>query len=91
MYTIKQMGLSIRKIAEALDRLPSTISRELRRKGKFKRPAETRGRFNIGKTIKKRPKEVQESLELLNNRPRKYINYKTPNEYFNQCLLECCT
>ncbi len=31
---------------------------QLRRKGKFKRPAETRGRFNIGKTIKKRPKEV---------------------------------
>ncbi|MDE5888925.1 MAG: IS30 family transposase [Bacilli bacterium] len=31
---------------------------KLRRKGKFKRPAETRGRFNIGKTIKKRPKEV---------------------------------
>lgn len=32
--------------------------KKLRRKGKFKRPAETRGRFNIGKTIKKRPKEV---------------------------------
>lgn len=31
---------------------------QLRRKGKFKRPQETRGRFNIGKTIKKRPKEV---------------------------------
>lgn len=31
---------------------------KLRRKGKFKRPAETRGRFNIGKTIKKRPKEI---------------------------------
>ena len=31
---------------------------KLRRKGKFKRPAETRGKFNIGKTIKKRPKEV---------------------------------
>jgi len=31
---------------------------KLRRKGKFKRPQETRGRFNIGKTIKKRPKEV---------------------------------
>lgn len=31
---------------------------KLRRKGKFKRPAETRGRFNIGKPIKKRPKEV---------------------------------
>lgn len=30
----------------------------LRRKGNFKRPAETRGKFNIGKTIKKRPKEV---------------------------------
>ena len=31
---------------------------KLRRKGKFKRPAETRGRFNIGKRISKRPKEV---------------------------------
>lgn len=31
---------------------------KLRRKGKFKRPAETRGKFNIGKTIKKRPNEV---------------------------------
>jgi IS30 family transposase len=36
-------------------------------------------------------KEVQENLELLNNRPRKCINYKTPNEYFNECLLNCCT
>lgn len=32
--------------------------KKLRRKGNFKRPAETRGKFNIGKTIKKRPKEV---------------------------------
>lgn len=31
---------------------------KLRRKGKFKRPQETRGRFNIGKRIKMRPKEV---------------------------------
>lgn len=31
---------------------------KLRRKGNFKRPAETRGKFNIGKTIKKRPNEV---------------------------------
>lgn len=31
---------------------------KLRRKGKFKRPQETRGRFNIGETIKKRRKEV---------------------------------
>jgi len=29
VYQIKQMGLSIRKIATALDRSPSTISREL--------------------------------------------------------------
>lgn len=36
-------------------------------------------------------KEVQETLELLNNRPRKCINYKTPNELFNECLLNCCT
>lgn len=32
--------------------------KRLRRKGNFKRPQEKRGRFNIGKTIKKRPKEV---------------------------------
>jgi IS30 family transposase len=31
---------------------------KLRRKGKFFRPQEKRGRFNIGKTIKSRPKEV---------------------------------
>ena len=30
----------------------------LRRKGKFKTTTETRGKFNIGKTIKKRPKDV---------------------------------
>lgn len=38
--------------------IPKTNITHLRRKGKFKRPAETRGKFNIGKTIKKRPKEV---------------------------------
>lgn len=38
--------------------IPKTNIEQLRRKGKFKRPAETRGKFNIGKTIKKRPKEV---------------------------------
>lgn len=37
---------------------------KLRRKGKFKRPAETRGRFNIGKTIQKRPKEIYKRNEL---------------------------
>lgn len=36
-------------------------------------------------------KEVQETLELLNNRPRKCINYKTPKELFNECLINCCT
>lgn len=36
-------------------------------------------------------KEVQQVLELLNNRPRKCINYKTPNELFNEYLLDCCT
>lgn len=38
--------------------------KQLRRKGKFKRPAETRGKFNIGKTIKKRPKSVYKRNEL---------------------------
>lgn len=38
--------------------IPKIKIEHLRRKGKFKRPAETRGRFNLGKTIKKRPKEV---------------------------------
>ena len=36
-------------------------------------------------------KEVQDVLKLLNNRPRKYIDYKTPQELFNECLCECCT
>ena len=38
--------------------IPKVSIIHLRRKGSFKRPAETRGRFNLGKTIKKRPKEV---------------------------------
>lgn len=36
-------------------------------------------------------KEVQKTIELLNNRPKKCINYKTPNEVFNEHLLKCCT
>lgn len=36
-------------------------------------------------------KEVQETLELLNGRPRKCIHYKTPVEYFTECLIKCCT
>ncbi len=38
--------------------IPKTNIEHLRRRGKFKRPTETRGRFNLGKTIKKRPREV---------------------------------
>ncbi|MDE8039263.1 IS30 family transposase [Erysipelothrix rhusiopathiae] len=38
--------------------------KKLRRKGKFKRPQETRGRFNIGKTINKRPKSVYKREEI---------------------------
>lgn len=38
--------------------------KKLRRKGRFKRPQETRGRFNIGKTIKKRPKHVHKRKEI---------------------------
>lgn len=43
-----------------------TITMEkLRRKGQFKRPAETRGKFNDGgRTIKKRPKEVYKRQEI---------------------------
>ena len=38
---------------------------KLRRKGKFKRPAETRGKFNDGgRKIKKRPKEVHKRKEI---------------------------
>ena len=44
--------------------------------------------MDLSKTTEK---EVQKNLELLNNRPRKCIDYKTPNEYFNECLLKCCT
>lgn len=39
--------------------------KKLRRKGKFKRPAETRGKFNDGgRSIKKRPKEVYKRKEI---------------------------
>lgn len=38
--------------------------KKLRRKGAFKRPQETRGRFNVGKTISKRPKSVYKREEI---------------------------
>lgn len=46
-------------------RLGKITMEKLRRKGKFKRPAETRGKFNDGgRTIKKRPKEVYKREEI---------------------------
>ena len=46
-------------------KLPKTSMENLRRKGKFKRPAEKRGKFNDkGRTIKKRPKEIYKRQEL---------------------------
>lgn len=35
--------------------------------------------------------ELKEKLDLLNNRPRKCINYKTPNELINEYITQCCT
>ena len=36
----------------------------LRRKGKSLKPRETRGKFNIGKTISQRPKDVRKRLDI---------------------------
>ena len=36
----------------------------LRRKGKSLKPKETRGKFNTGKTIKERPKEIKKREEI---------------------------
>lgn len=45
--------------------LPKITIKNLRRKGKFKRPAEKRGKFNDkGRSIKKRPKEIYKRKEL---------------------------
>lgn len=35
--------------------------------------------------------ELEEKLNLLNNRPRKCIGYKTPNEVITEVLSKCCT
>lgn len=46
-------------------RLGPITMKKLRRQGRFKRPAETRGKFNDGgRTIKKRPKEVYKREEI---------------------------
>lgn len=46
------------------DDLKRVKMENLRRKGKFKRPAETRGKFNAGPSIKKRPKSVYKRTEI---------------------------
>lgn len=35
--------------------------------------------------------ELKEKLALFNNRPRKCINYKTPNELIIEYITQCCT
>lgn len=46
-------------------RLGRVSMKDLRRKGRFKNPAETRGKFNDkGRMIKKRPKEIYKRKEL---------------------------
>lgn len=35
--------------------------------------------------------ELNEKLDLINNRPRKCIGYKTPNEVITEVLSKCCT
>ena len=35
--------------------------------------------------------ELKENLDLLNNRPRKFLNYNTPNELINKYIINCCT
>lgn len=35
--------------------------------------------------------ELNQKLDLLNNRPRKCINYKTPNEVIKEAITICCT
>ena len=45
-----------------------------------------------GKLLRdKKLTELKEKLDLLNNRPRKCINYNTPNELINEYIINCCT
>lgn len=47
-------------------RIPKVDMINLRRKGKFKRPAEKRGKFNVdsSRSMKKRPREIYKRIEL---------------------------
>lgn len=44
--------------------------------------------MNLSKTNNE---ELKDKLDLLNNRTRKCINYKTPNEVIDEFLSSCCT
>ena len=48
-------------------------------------------KFKEMKLSKTNNNELKEKLDLLNNRPRKCINYKTPNELINEYIIQCCT
>lgn len=63
-----------------LEYIPKTNIEKLRRKGTFKRLAETRVNNE----------ELNKKLDLLNNRPRKCINYKIPNELINEQIIKYC-
>lgn len=70
IYNRKNSGLNVPSTSTIYrmihqKRLGIITMEKLRRKGKFKRPAETRGKFNDGgRTIKKRPKSVYKREEI---------------------------
>ena len=41
---------------------------------------------NLSKTNNQ---ELKEKLDLLNNRPRRCINYRAPNELINEYITQC--
>ena len=83
---IKYIGMPnpmfrIRRIIEDLNRELETtrLENELERALKYR--------------LEKEQKEyvLREKLDLINNRPRKCIGYKTPNEVITEVLSKCCT
>jgi len=65
IYQFKEIGMSVRKIAEALDRSPSTISRELKRNSNSTGEYSTSSRYNPAiaeEKYKKRRKQCHRSI-----------------------------
>ena len=56
---------------------------QLRRKGKSLKSKEIRGRFNIGKTISKNPKEVRKRLEIGHWEPDTFVSNRGKSK---ECL-----